>query len=280
MTVALLGAKGLLGEALQAVFAGHDVRGYDREELDVTDFSRLRDELARVRPDVVLNCVAWNDVDGAETKQEAAELLNTRVPRELAKISQSLEAVLVHYSTDNVFDGNNPSGYAEDALPNPVNAYGRTKYGGEIGVREEAQKYYLIRTSRLYGKVPSSAIAKPSFVMRMIELGKTRTEISVVNEEPGAFTYARDLAVATRQILEEQLPFGIYHRTADGVATWYECAVEIFKYLNLSITVKPILRKDFPRAARVPASSVLLSTKLPPLRSWRDALHEFLDTVY
>lgn len=279
MKVVILGAKGLLGEALVAAFADRDVRAYDRDELDVTDFGRLRDELTRVRPDVVINCVAWNDVDGAETKQEAAELLNARVPRELAKITRAIDAILVHYSTDNVFDGNNASGYAEDAAPNPVNAYGRSKYGGEIGVREETKKYYLIRTSRLYGTKPSSPIAKPSFVVRMVELGRTKKEMGVVDEEPGAFTYAKDLAEATKKILDERLPFGIYHRTADGAVTWYECAVEIFKYLNISISVKPILRKDFPRLCRVPASSVLLSTKLPPLRNWRAALHEFLDTL-
>lgn len=279
MKAVILGAKGLLGEALTAAFAGDEVNSYDREELDVTDFARLREELARVRPEVVLNCVAWNDVDGAETKQEIAELLNARVPRELAKITRAIDSVLVHYSTDNVFDGNILSGYDEQALSSPVNAYGRSKFGGETGVREEAQKYYLIRTSRLYGTKPSSSIAKPSFVVRMVELGLTQKEISVVNEEPGAFTYAKDLAAATRQIIDEKRPFGIYHRTADGAATWYECAVEIFKYLKLPVAVTPILRKDFPRRCRVPASSVLLTTKLPPMRDWRIALHEFLDTL-
>lgn len=279
MKVVILGAKGLLGEALTAAFVGHDLHAYDRDELDVTDFGRLRDELAQVHPEVVLNCVAWNDVDGAETKYEVAELLNVRVPRELAKITRAQGAILVHYSTDNVFDGNNSSGYAEDAAPNPANAYGRSKYGGEIGVREEAEKYYLIRTSRLYGAKPSSPIAKPSFVVRMVELGRIKKEMSVVHEEPGAFTYAKDLAEATKRILDEQRPFGIYHRTAAGAVTWYECASEIFKYLNIEISLTPIGRKDFPRAARVPASSVLLTTKLPPMRDWRIALHEFLDTL-
>lgn len=286
MKVLILGAKGLLGEALQKAFAAHDVLARDREELDVTDFVRLRSEIARLSPDAAINCVAWNDVDGAEAEAERggahardrARLLNCDVVKELAKICSAAHLPLVTYSTDHVFNGEKTTGYTEDDRPNPINAYGRSKACGEAALQEETSDFYLVRTSRLYGPKPRSPHAKSSFVLRMVELGAHNTQISVVDEEPGAFTFVKDLAEATKKIVEEKFPYGVYHLTADGAATWFECAKEIFDFLGMEIKLTPVRRKDFPRPAPIPACSILLNTKFPRLRDWKDALYDFLST--
>lgn len=282
MRILILGAKGLLGEALQKTFTAHDVLACDREELDVTDFVRLRNEIARLSPDVVINCVAWNDVDGAEAERgnaharDRAMLLNCEVVRELARICSAAHIPLITYSTDHVFNGEKTAGYVEDDRPSPINAYGRSKACGEAALQEETSDFYLIRTSRLYGPKPRSPQAKSSFVLRMIELGAHNKEISVVDEEPGAFTFVKDLAEATKKIIEEKFPYGVYHLTADGAATWFECAKEIFAFLEMEKKLNPVRRKDFPRLAPIPPHSILLNTKFPHLRDWKDALHDFL----
>lgn len=288
MKVLILGAKGLLGEALQKEFSALEVIAYDREELDVADFEKLRSEIKRISPNIIINCVAWNDVDGAEAEadrtqqglEDRAMLLNCHVVRELAKISKSFNAILVTYSTDNVFSGRKEDGYTENEVLDPVNAYGRSKACGEAAVQDETDKFYLIRTSRLYGHKPRSSAAKTSFVLKMIELGEKNKELSVVDEEPGAFTYVKDLAQATKKLIEDKYPFGIYHLTANGAVTWYECAKEIFARLGKDITLKPVARKAFPRPAAVPAHSILINTKFPPLRDWREALADFLSDIY
>lgn len=285
MRIFILGAKGLLGTALQKEFADHEVIAYDRAELDVTNFLLLKTEIENIKPEIIINCVAWNDVDGAETEENQmknsginrAMLLNCEVVRELAKVTKRLNIPLVTFSTDHVFDGENPKGYTEKDTPNPVNAYARSKFCGEIALQEEADKFYLVRTSRLYGPKPLSGQAKPSFVLMMMELGKKDKELKIVNEEPGAFTYAKDLATAIKKLIMERYPYGIYHLTNSGWATWYECTLEIFKYLNIEILTKPVSRSDFPRKVHLPKFSILLNTKGPKLRDWKEALYEFLD---
>lgn len=273
-----------MGGALQKSFARHETISYDREDLDVTDFVKLRGELARLSPDVVINCVAWNDVDGAEAEAEGAKfgqidramLLNCDVVREVAKICASQDITLVTYSTDNVFSGEKSGGYVEEDNPCPINAYGRSKACGEIALKEEMNNFYLIRTSRLYGEKPTSGNAKISFVSRMIELGEKNKELSVVNEEPGAFTYAADLSEATKKLIEDKFPFDIYHLISDGAVTWFECAREIFACLGMEVSLRPVQRKDYLRSAPVPKHSILINTKFPHLRNWKTALQDFL----
>lgn len=292
MKILILGAKGLLGEALQKTFADQEVVAYDRDDLDVTNFPLLKSKIIKLKSETIINCVAWNDVDGAEKELEngkgggvdRAVLLNARVPEELARISKELGITFVTYSTDHVFDGENSAGYSENDAPNPVNAYGKSKALGEKAVQENGEKFYLIRTSRLYGAKPSSPAAKTSFVLGMIELAKKNKELKVVDEEPGAFTYVEDLAEATRKLIEEKFPYGIYHLTNSGAVTWYECARMIFQYLNASlepsrkvaILLKTVSRSEFPRTAKMPKYSILINTKFPQLRDWNEALREFL----
>ena len=276
MKILILGAKGLLGGALQKVFANEEVAAYDREELDVTDFAALRESVQKIKPAVIINCVAWNDVDGAEKNPAGARLLNCEVVKELATIVKDLGIILVTYSTDVVFDGEKQNGYSEDDIPNPINEYGKSKRAGEEAVEKVGGQYYIIRTSRLYGPMPVSAGAKKSFVFIMLDLAKKNQELRVVNEEPAALTNVADLAMATKQLIEEKYPYGIYHLVNSSFGTWCDYAREIFAILKESVKLIPVTRAEFPRPAPSPRCGILLNTKFPPLRDWRVALKEFL----
>lgn len=276
MKILIFGAKGLLGGALQQVFKDEEVIAYDREELDVTDFASLQAEIKKIQPAVIINCVAWNDVDDAEKNPAGAQLLNSEVVRELARIAKDLGIIFVTYSTDAVFDGEKRTGYREDDVPNPINEYGKSKRAGEEVLEKVGGQYYLIRTSRLYGSMPKSPDAKKSFVFLMMDLAKKNNELRVVNEEPGALTNVLDLAEATRELISQKYPYGVYHLINSGFGTWYQYAREIFAILGQSVKLIPVTRVEFPRPAPSPRYSILLNTKFPPLRDWRVALKDFL----
>ncbi len=290
----ILGAHGTLGQQLAKVFP--KALTFDRAELDVTDFSAVREKLSTI-PNLatVFNCVAWNDVDGAETNRDGAFLLNETVPRYLAEICKDLGATLVHYSTGFVFDGTEES-YKEDAQPKPLSVYAESKYKGEQAVINSGADYYLIRTNVLFGPKGKSDASKPAFVDIMIGLSKKTNLIKVVEDEVYSITYAPDLASTTKNLLLEQKPVGVYHIVNSGYASWYGLATEIFTKLGFTISTTapaegtdttpdgkhiallPVAGKEFPRPAKRPAKVVLENTKLPSLRMWQEALAEYLST--
>ncbi len=309
--VVILGARGMLGQELVALFQAdqnYTVTAWDREESDVTDFAQLRTQLMDLWPDLIINAVAYNAVDACENDVEqraAAHLLNVRVPGELAKIAKTLDATLIHYSSDYVFDGERPEyahgknphccgqgcvtcmyrgdaehfeywAYHEDDRPRPLSEYGKSKHGGEQSVRKHAGRFYIIRLSKLFGKPAESAVGKKSFFDTMLQLGKEKDEVRVIHGEVSKFTYAPDLARATKEIMEQHYPYGIYHVANDGACTWYEGVKELFALADITTPVVPIAPEDMPRPAQRPASSVLKVTKIPPLRHYRDALAEYL----
>ena len=278
MKVLILGGKGLLGGALAKAFLGHNVIVWDRAELDIADETSARKKIPELRPELIINCAAWNDVDGAEDHPDQAERLNGTAVGSLAAIARELGVTIIHYSTDYVFDGTNREGYDEDASPNPINAYGRSKALGERLLREATDEFYLIRTSRLYGPRPESPAAKISFVLRIAELARLKREVSSVDEESGAFTYVKDLAEATRRLVRDSAPYGIYHLTPSGQATWYQCAKEIVSSLGLATVVRPVPRSAYPVRRVIPPYTLLRSTKVPHLRDWKIALRDFLTT--
>lgn len=276
--ILILGGKGLLGGALREVFADRAVTVWDRDEADITDESSLRGKIRELGPEAVINCAAWNDVDGAEKSPELANELNGTAVGRLAALCRQMEIPLVHYSTDFVFDGLNTAGYAEDAEPNPVNAYGASKAQGERLLRKGTEAYYLIRTSRLYGPPSESHGAKKNFVLRIIGEARATASLPVVDAEPGAFTYVKDLAEATAGLIDRNVPYGVYHLTPAGQATWYECAREIVSILGLPTKVEPVPRSSHPVRRVIPPYTVLRSTKVPHLREWREALRDFIST--
>lgn len=272
----------MLGQALEAEFlaAGWNVTGHDREELDVTDFEAVTQKLTELKPDLVINSVAINAVDKIEIEPdflEAAETINSRVPGRLAELCKAQGITLVHYSSDYVFAGDNENGYAEDATLAPLNKYGQTKAAGEVAVKNVGGNYYVIRLSKLFGKPAVSEGAKKSFVDTMLGLAAGgKTEFDVVDDESSSPTYAPDLARFTRELVESNKEFGIYHGANNGACTWYEWAKEIFALKNLQVEVRPVPATAYPRPAARPHVSVLLSTKIQVQRSWQEALQEYL----
>lgn len=255
---------------------GHEVIGWDREEIDITEVESLKLKVKNLKPDLVVNAAAYNNVDGAEAQAEIAENINGYAVGYLATTCKELNIPLVHYSTNYVFDGTKKDGYREDDEPSPVSAYGRSKYLGEQELQKNTDKFYLVRTTRLFGQEAASAVGKKSFVSLMLDLARTRDTLEVVDEELCNATYASDLAAQTKYVVENKLPYEIYHVTNDGSCTWYGFAEAIFKIKNISVKLIPVASSRFPRPAKRPDYGVLLNTKLPKLRSWQEALTEFL----
>ncbi|MEY4745023.1 MAG: dTDP-4-dehydrorhamnose reductase subunit, NAD(P)-binding, of dTDP-L-rhamnose synthase [Candidatus Parcubacteria bacterium] len=280
MKVLVLGAKGNLGQDLVRAFAaaGHGAAGHDRETLDVTDAAAVRAAIAGGGYGAVVNAVAWNNVDGAEDPANAAAVraLNVDAPRVMAEAAASAGAAFVHYSSDYVFDGTKPGGYREDDDPAPVSAYGRSKLDGERAVASAGGRWYVCRTSKLFGLQGSSPNAKPSFVGIMTKLAATKPELGIVDEEVGSPTYTRDLAEATVRLVTGGFAPGTYHLVNEGPGvTWYGFAEEFFRLTGVTTPRKPVSSAAFPKPAKRPKFAPLLNTKFPKLRPRIDALQAY-----
>lgn len=271
--VVILGARGMVGGQLRKLLP--EATSLDRDTLDATDESALRHTLLELRPTVIINCIAYNDVDGAESNRDAAFRLNETLPANLARISNELGALLIQYSTGYVF-GENQQSYNEDDTPHPLSIYAQSKLAGEQAVKNTAARYYIIRTNTVFGPAGESASSKTSFVDLMLNLAKTKTELKLVNDEVNSITYAPDLAKATIGMIETKPAYGIYHITNEGSASWYEFAQQIFSIKSTPITLLPVAGTEFPRPAKRAHRYVINNTKLPALRSWQSALQEYL----
>ena len=273
--VLVLGAKGTLGGQLMRLCP--EATGWDREDVDVLDPSALRARLDGLEfvPSAVVNCVAFNDVDGAEDRPDRAFALNTEFPGRLAQWTKEKGVRLVHYSTNYVFDGVLGE-YRESDAPAPLSAYGRSKWRGEQLVAEFGGQWYVVRTAVIFGPKGESELSKKSFVDLMLDLAAKRDTIEAVADEVNSMTYAVDLAAGTRDLLQAAPPSGIYHVTNGGSASWFDFAREIYRIAGKSTTVLPVPSTRFPRKAKRPACAVLRNTLLPPLRPWQEALADFL----
>ncbi len=274
MKIVILGAKGMLGSDLAKVFADFKPHLFDKDEIDITNKNALIGLLKKIKPDIVINAAAYTDVDGCEENRDLAMKVNADAPGYLAEVSESIGAIFVHYSTDYVFSGNNENGYSEDDDPgDPVNFYGESKLAGEIAVRKSGGNYYIIRTSWLFGSGGPKINGRPrNFVETILRLAEEKSELRVVNDQHGKPTFSLDLGQRTRYIIERKKDFGIYHVTNEPATTWYEFAKEI---AGIPIIV-PCKSSEFPRSAKRPGFSILLNTKLPPMRSWQEALEDYL----
>lgn len=303
--VLILGSLGMLGQELAQTFSrdgAYEVAAWDKDDVDITDFVVLEEKIAAFHPSVVINAAAYNAVDACEeddAELKKALLLNRDVPGCLAELSVKLGFLLVHYSSDYVFDGalegnkektgccgggccgggSAQLGYNEEALPHPLSHYGESKYAGERAVQEQAKRYYLIRLSKLFGRPGKSAQAKKSFFAVMLGQTEMKAEVQAVDDEKSCFTYAPDLAQATKELIESGSNFGTYHLVNEGAATWYEAVQELYRLAGKTTKVTPVESSAFPRPARRPSCSVLLNTKRPKLRAYTAALQEFLATM-
>jgi dTDP-4-dehydrorhamnose reductase len=269
----ILGAKGNLGQVFVDLYQDHEVLAWDRTELDIADEEAVKQRITEAAPELIINCAAYNAVDKAETEQELAETINGFAVGFVASVANSIGATLVQYSTGQVFDGSKTEGYNEDDMARPLNAYGKSKLIGEIEVQKNCENFYLIRTCWLYGK---PAAGKKSFTDIVLDQAAAGTTINAVASEFGNPTYVNDLAHATRAIIEEKKPFGIYHLVNSGAASRYDWAKEVIEIKRLKNEVHAVDSDFFPRKARRPQYEVLNNTKFIELRPWTEALREYL----
>jgi dTDP-4-dehydrorhamnose reductase len=271
MKVLILGAKGMLGTALLKIFAQETPLAWDQADVDITNEKVTIEKIKQVSPEVIINAAAYTDVDGAESARDLAFHVNEDGVRHVASAAKAIDALLVHYSTDYIFPGNHQSGYSEDDQPGPpVNVYGESKLAGEFALKEIRPRHYLLRTAWLYGT------GGKNFIDTMLRLAGTSKEIQVVNDQYGNPTYTNDVAEATLNIINNKLPYGIYHTVNSGTASWYELALKIFELKGISVHINPITSSQYPLPAKRPHYSILRNTRGPALRPWSEALDDYL----
>jgi len=283
MRILTIGSQGMLGSELRRQYQAeskHEFIGWDRPEIDITDQSQVDKKIHQLKPDLVINCAAYNKVDKAEGDDHMlARTINGYAVGFLAMACKEINIPLVHFSSDYVFEGSNAEGYDEGSLPNPVSHYGASKLLGEQELQKNTDRFFLIRTTRLFGPPAASPDAKKSFVETLLNKARAGEEIKLVHEEQSSPTYVVDLAAAVRNFLDGEHAYGIYHRTNDGSCTWYEFGMKVFELAGLSPKVEAITSAEFPRPAARPKFSVLVSTKLPPMRRWDAALADYMKTL-
>jgi len=271
--ILIIGAKGMLGQDLANILSNFDLALWDKQEIEITDEYQVKTKINALNPDFIINCAAYTAVDDCEKNKDLSLAVNNRAIGYLAQTAKKNGAILIHISTDYVFNGQNKDGYEENSQAfGPVNFYGESKLLGEKTLQLIAPQFYLLRTSWLYGKNGKN------FVETMIKLGKEQKELKVVNDQFGKPTYTVDLAGQILYILNNTLPFGIYHavnETKIGGISWYEFARKIFELGNLNVKLEPCDSRAYPRPAKRPQYSALINTKLPPMRDWQDALADY-----
>jgi dTDP-4-dehydrorhamnose reductase len=279
MKIAILGANGQLGHDLQHALRAHNVTALTRKDFDVTDHHLTRTVLMDLRPDVVLNTTAYHRVDDCENNAGVAYAVNVLAVLNLADVANDLSAVLVHISTDYVFDGKARQPYTERSEPFPLSVYGNSKLAGELLVRTRAKKHFLIRSGGLYG-VAGSQGKGGNFVQMMLAKAKRGEPIRVVHDQEVTPTYTADLADQIARILPTE-HFGLFHMTNEGSCTWYEFARTIFELSGVEANLSPTTSDIYKAPAHRPKYSVLENARLKELglnqmRHWRDALSAYL----
>ena len=279
MVVLVTGSNGQLGQSLQFIASQHPLIEFvfcTSSDLDITNLENCQTVFNTFKPDFCINTAAYTAVDKAESESEKALAINVEGARNLAKTCKMSSTILLHISTDFVFDGNNNKPYSETDIPNPTGVYSQTKLDGEIAIQNTWKKHFIIRTSWVYSQFGNN------FMKTMLRLSKERDTISVVNDQIGTPTNAVDLADVLIKIVNEHSKlstehFGIYNFSNEGSTSWYEFAKEIFKKNNIKIDLKPIATTEFPTPAKRPKYSVLDKTKIKnifhiEINNWQDSI--------
>lgn len=288
MRILISGANGQLGKELTRIlntgFAeigeipctlkNADIINTDVDNLDITNINDVLSFVENERPQVIINCSAFTNVDLCETDKDTAFNVNSLGPRNLAIAAQKVNTKLIHISTDYVFSGDGNEPYCEYDICNPQSIYGKTKYLGEQYVKEFCSKYFIVRTSWLYGYEGNN------FVKTIMNLAGQRESIKVVNDQRGNPTNANDLAYHILKLVDSN-EYGIYHGTGNGECSWYDFACKIVEYANINCEVMPCTTEEFPRPAKRPSYSSLNNMMLKntigdKMRFWQDALKNFI----
>ena len=274
MRILLTGRNGQVGwELARLLPALGEVRATDRTELDLASADSIRRAVRDTKPDVIVNAAAYTAVDKAESEPELAMRINGEAPGVLAEEAKRLGALLVHYSTDYVFDGEKTGAYVESDPTGPLSAYGRSKLAGEQAIAASGCRHLIFRTCWVYGP------RGKNFLLTILKAARERSELKVVDDQFGAPTSSAAIAAATRQALEKGGGEGIYHLSAAGRTSWHGFAEAIVRAAGLATPVKAIPTSEYPTPARRPRNSVLDNSKLKKefgisVPSWQELLKE------
>jgi len=264
----------------------YDVFSWDRDDFDIFDYRLLDNKINTLKPDLIINTISFDNIDRCENEKGLAWALkyNIEYVSNLARISLDINAVLMHFSCEQVFSGlKDKPFFLEDETTNPLNKYGESKMKGEneiIRLGKRGLKYYLIRTSRLFGLNQDDFEEDQDFFKDLlVSYQKGKAEFRIINEELANFTYVLDLAEASKRLWELKVPFGIYHLVNENPATWYDAAVELFSLCKLPVYIRKIRSEDLLKEARRPKYAVLKNEKVKKLRPYNLALVEYLNQL-
>lgn len=283
--ILITGCLGQLGTDLVRLLSrDFEVTGIDLPEIDILDESTLIDCIKKAKPSVIIHTAAYTDVDSCESNRDLAMAVNGQGTRNIAKVCNTIEARLIYYSTDYVFNGKKSSAYVESDLTDPVTIYGQSKLAGEKAITEELDNFAIMRIAWVYG------FYGKNFVNTMINLGRKQVQaresgekiksLNVVNDQYGNPTWTHEIVNQTRALIESD-HVGVFHATSEGETTWYELAQDIFRLCDLDVMIKPCTTEQFPRPAPRPHRSCLENSqlnqlKLNKMRPYINALEEFL----
>ena len=286
MVVLVTGANGQLGQSIQFIANQYPNIQFiytDYQELDITNFESCHTVFAKYKPQFCINTAAYTAVDKAESEAEKAHLINVIGPENLAKVCKEYNTILLHISTDFIFDGTSTQPYLETDIPNPKSVYGQTKLDGELAVQKNWEKHFIIRTSWVYSQFANN------FMKTMLRLASERDSLSVVNDQIGTPTYAVDLAEVLMNIIQSSItnkpsPFGIYNFSNEGVCSWCDFAAAIFHQKGISIDLQPIPTSAYPTPAKRPSYSVLDKSKIKntfnlKINDWKTSLQSCLNQL-
>jgi dTDP-4-dehydrorhamnose reductase len=284
MKIAVVGANGQLGKDTVEAFTknGDEVFPLTHSDIELSEMDSVSTRLREIHPEVIVNTAAMHHVENCEKEPQKAFAVNGLGSRNLATVARDLDAVLMHVSTDYVFDGAKSSPYEECDAPRPLNVYGNTKLAGEYFVRSTADKHFVVRTSAIYGHNPCRAKGGLNFIELMLKLARERGEVKVVDSE---FVTPTSTAELARQLvpLSRSGSYGLYHATAEGKCSWYEFAHEIFSLTNTKVNLLAAGPNEFPAKVPRPKYSVLENRNLKVhglniFRPWQDGVRDYLSS--
>ncbi|WP_062109484.1 dTDP-4-dehydrorhamnose reductase [Bacillus niameyensis] len=275
MKILITGANGQLGKDLLSVFQNDfNVIAFTKEELNITNERKVNEIISEKKPNLIINAAAYTAVDDCETNRKLAFEVNSFGAYYLAKAAKSIDADIIQISTDYIFNGKTCKPYEVDDTPDPLSVYGQSKLLGEQLVQLASEKYYIVRTSWLYGHHGKN------FVKTMLQLGKEEKKVTVVEDQVGSPTFTKDLAQAIKQLIGK--PYGTYHIANAGECSWFHFAQSIFETAHYEPSfVQPLSTEEYGAAAQRPSYSVLSRRTLDQagikMRHWHGALQEFIE---
>lgn len=275
--VLLLGNTGKMGLALNEVLKeDYAVIGKNSRDFDAANFDEVKSMVKDIKPNIVVNTVAFLGIDPCEKEPIKALTLNTLYPKLLAELSRDMGFLLMHFSTDAVFNNAKNSPYVESDAPKPLNMYGFTKYGADCFIQAIAKKYYIFRLPILFGK----STKNNQFVEKMLQKIKEGNKaLKVTNDIVSSPSYSLDTANEVKRMMESNLPYGLYHVVNEGKATLFEIMQEIVKNLKLDVKVEKASYNDFPYVGIKNTNTPMTSEKIRPLRPWKEAINDYTDNL-